>query len=112
MKYLTNRGSATVSIAGLLIAMMVLFSFGAAGSGALITKHKLNSATDLAALYAAMSLPEVSAACQVAAAQLRRSGFELTNCQGGEMWVSLTTSANLAILSRPIQLNSEATAGW
>ena len=55
MKYLTNRGSATVSIAGLLIAIMVLFSFGAAGSGALITKHKLNSATDLAALSAAMS---------------------------------------------------------
>jgi secretion/DNA translocation related TadE-like protein len=112
MKYLNSRGSATVAVAGLLIAMMMLFSFGAAGSGALITKHKLNSATDLAALSAAMSLPQVSIACQVAATQLQNSGFQLTNCQGGELWVSLTTSANISILSYPIQLNSEAMAGW
>jgi secretion/DNA translocation related TadE-like protein len=112
MKYLNDRGSATVSVAGLLVAILLLFSFAIAGVGTLITKHKLSSATDFAALSAAISLPQLTAACQVAQEQLTSTGFKLTNCQGGEHWVSISSSVQMSVLSYPITLNSEATAGW
>jgi secretion/DNA translocation related TadE-like protein len=112
MKHLSDRGSATVSVAGLLVAILLLFSIGFAAVGTLITKHKLSSATDFAALSAAISLPQLNSACQVAQQQLASSGFKLTNCQGGEHWVSISSSAQMSVLSYPITLNSEATAGW
>lgn len=112
MKFLTERGSATAGVAGLLIVILGLFSLGVASVGMLITKHKLESATDLVALSAAYRLPLVKAACDQAAAQLAADGFALIACHGASDWISLQTEAEIAIFTYPIQLQTEATAGW
>ncbi|CAB4573138.1 MAG: hypothetical protein F2563_02115 [Actinobacteria bacterium] len=112
MKFLTDRGSATVAIAGLIVVVMSAFSLGVAAIGILITKHKLESATDLAALSAAHDLPLVFAACQQAASELAVSGFQLGDCQGGDAWVRVQGRAEISLLAYPIELQAEATAGW
>ncbi len=112
MKQLTDRGSATVAIAGLIMVLMSAFSFGVAAIGLLITKHKLESATDLAALSAAYDLPLVLVACQQAATQLATAGFQLGDCQGGDAWVRVQGLVEISLLAYPIQLQAEATAGW
>ena len=112
MKRMSDRGSATVAIAGLLVVLMSAFSLGVAAIGILITKHKLESATDLAALSAAYDLPLVFAACQQAAAQLADAGFQLGDCQGGEAWVRVQGRVEISLLAYPIELQAEATAGW
>lgn len=112
MKLLTDRGSATAGVAGLLFVILGLFSLGLASIGILITKHKLESTTDLVALSAAYRLPLVTAACDQAETQLAEAGFSLVDCQGAADWISLKTMVEMAIFTYPIQLRTEATAGW
>ena len=54
----------------------------------------------------------VSAACDIASAQLAQDGFALVACQGADDWVTLTAEAKIAFLAYPIRLRTEATAGW
>ena len=112
MKYLTDKGSATVAIAGLIIVLLSAFSLGVAAIGILITKHKLESATDLAALSAAYGLPIEIVACHQAAVELSSAGFELASCEAGKAWVRIQGQVEIALLTYPIELKAEATAGW
>lgn len=112
MKYLSNRGSATVAIAGLIVVLLSAFSLAVAAVGILLTKHKLESATDLAALSAAYDLPIVAAACDQAGSELAAAGFWLADCQGGEVWVRVRGRAEISLFAYPIRLQAEATAGW
>lgn len=112
MKQLGERGSATVAIAGLIFALMILFSLTVAAVGILINKHKLNSATDLAALSAAIRLPMVEMACQQAKSELNKSGFTLTYCDGSDDWITVGGKAEIRLFTRPIPLFAQATAGW
>lgn len=112
MKLLNHQGSATAGVAGLLVVILGLLSLGVASVGILITKHKLESTTDLVALSAAYRLPLVTAACEQAKAQLAVDGFALIDCQGAADWISLQTEAEIAIFTYPIQLRTQATAGW
>lgn len=112
MKHLNQQGSITLAIAGLLFAILSLFGTGLAAVGILNQKHKLHSATDLAALSAAMALPDLTAACLRGGAELAQAGFQLQSCQGSDHWVSLQAKVEISVLRQLIQLNSEATAGW
>lgn len=109
---LNQRGSASVAIAGLLFSLLAIAAVGVAAIGIVITKHKLDSSVDLTALSAAYQLPMVSAACDIASAQLAQDGFALVACQGADDWVTLTAEAKIAFLAYPIRLRTEATAGW
>jgi secretion/DNA translocation related TadE-like protein len=112
MKNSDQRGAATTAVIGLLLVITVIFSFSLAGIGILINKHKLNSATDLAALSAAYRLPEVEIACQLAQSQLAKSGFTLILCDGDQDWVTIVSRQEITVFSQPIRLTAEATAGW
>lgn len=112
MRKIGERGAVTVAIAGLIFILMALFSFTAVAVGILVNKHKLNSATDLAALSAAVRLPQIDTSCQQAEFELNKSGFILSYCDGSDDWITVGGTTEIRVFTRPITLSAQATAGW
>jgi secretion/DNA translocation related TadE-like protein len=76
-----DRGSATVLGVACLAVLTLLISVGIQLAGAVVRRHELTSAADLAALAAAAHLTEgVQPACDRAAWVVERMGKRLTGC--------------------------------
>ena len=88
-----DRGSATVWLAG-LAALIGLATFAALVQGsAVIARHRAATAADLAALAAAVRVPDgAAAACATARAVAARNGGSLTRCvlSGDDVEVEVT----------------------
>ena len=92
------------------IAFVIFLMFAA--TAILINKVKLSSAVDLAALSAAVKLPDGALACETAAQQLRNLQFVLQECLPTTAQVTISGTTQMSILSIPINLTAQAAAGW
>ena len=96
-----DRGSATVWLAG-LAALIVLMALAALLQGsAVIARHRAASAADLAALAAALRVPDGAvAACAAASEIALRNGGSLTRCavSGDDVEVEVTRPLVLGTL--------------
>ncbi len=109
---LNDRGSATVAVAGTFISIAFVIFLMFAATAILINKVKLSSAVDLAALSAAVKLPDGALACETAAQQLRNLQFVLQECLPTTAQVTISGTTQMSILSIPINLTAQAAAGW
>ena len=85
-----DRGAATLPGAAVVLALVLLLTFGLQLGAAALGRHRAEGAADLAALGAAAHVAHgTDAACRVAERVARRMAAQLTSCHvsGWEAWV-------------------------
>jgi secretion/DNA translocation related TadE-like protein len=108
-----DRGAATVLVAGMAVVLMVLVVLGLQLGGAVLTRHRVAAAADLAALAAAGQLVAgADGACERARWVAERMSVTTTACRvvGWEVYVEVTARPpGWAVLSGTA--NAHARAG-
>ncbi|HTI25450.1 MAG TPA: Rv3654c family TadE-like protein [Kutzneria sp.] len=109
----SERGSATVLVAGMTVVLMMLVVLGLQLGGAVLTRHRVAAAADLAALAAAGQLAAgTDRACERARQVAERMSVTTTACRvvEREAYVSVTARPpGWAVLSGTA--NAHARAG-
>ena len=99
---MNDRGSATVCGVAVLAVFLLLLAFGARFGAAVIARHRVASAADLAALAAAVHLPSGQArACDRArwVAEQMRARVDECSTDGWEVTVELSASTEFGTAS-------------
>jgi secretion/DNA translocation related TadE-like protein len=108
-----ERGSATILVTGVVAVLMSLVVLGLQVGGAVLTRHRVAGAADLAALAAAGQLVEgADRACERARWVVERMSATMTACRisGWEAYVEVTARPpGWAVLSGTA--NAHARAG-
>ena len=112
-----ERGSATVLVAGMVVALTVLVVLGLQIGGAVLTRHRVAAAADLAALAAAGQLAAgVDRACARARQIAERMSATTTACRVVEWeayvevtarppgWAALAGTANAHARAGPAEV--------
>jgi secretion/DNA translocation related TadE-like protein len=112
-----ERGSATVLVAGMVVVLMMLVVLGLQIGGAVLTRHRVAAAADLAALAAAGQLAAGSDhACERARQVAERMSVTTTACRVVEReayvsvtarppgWAALSGTANVHARAGPAEV--------
>jgi secretion/DNA translocation related TadE-like protein len=112
-----ERGSATVLVAGMVAVLMVLVVLGLQLGGAVLTRHRVAAAADLAALAAAGQLAAgIDHACERARQVAERMSATTTACRVVEReayvevaarppgWAALSGTANAHARAGPAEV--------
>jgi secretion/DNA translocation related TadE-like protein len=94
-----DRGSVTVWAAALVALIWLGCSAGLLYGGAVIGRHRAETAADLSALAAAARVPDgAPTACRMAASIAARNGGALRSCRvlGGDVEVAVSRPVSLA----------------
>jgi len=94
-----DQGSVTIWVAGFIAVLWLAATAAMAYGGAVIGRHRAETAADLTALAAAMHvLDGESGACSVAAGIAGRNGGVLRSCRfvGSDVEVEVTRSVDVA----------------
>jgi secretion/DNA translocation related TadE-like protein len=92
-----ERGSATVCLAAFAVLPLLVGVAGVVKGAAVLTRHQVESAADLAALAAATRLAGgLSDGCQVAGRIVAANGAELVQCRLMGWWAEVTAQKTLA----------------
>jgi secretion/DNA translocation related TadE-like protein len=96
-----ERGSATVWLAGLTALIGLVTLVALVHASAVITRHRAATAADLAAVAAAVQVPDgIEAACDAARTIAARNGGSLISCvvEGDDVEVEVTRALVLGNL--------------
>ncbi len=99
----SDRGSMTIWVAAVLALIALAVGVALAYGTAVVGRHRAETAADLAALAAAVRVPEgPAAACGTAATVAARNGGVVRACRvaGGDVEVVVSRSVRLAGLGR------------
>ncbi|HEV7906563.1 MAG TPA: Rv3654c family TadE-like protein [Pseudonocardiaceae bacterium] len=105
----SDRGSATVCGIGMLAVLFLLIAFGVHLGGAVLLRHRVAAAADLAALAAATTLPDGEVeACTRARWVADRMGATVDSCTADGWNVTVEVSGALDVVGTT---NARARAG-
>lgn len=85
-----DRGAATLQAAGVVLALLLLLTFGLQVGAAVLNRHRAEGAADLAALAAASRIDRGGdVACSTAQRVARGMNVSVTSCsvEGWQAWV-------------------------
>lgn len=95
-----ERGSASVWVLGVGLAVVAVGVFGASIGAAVVARHKAQAAADLGALAAAVhALEGREAACAEAAAIITANGGRMVSCQVDGLEATVGAEADAAGLA-------------
>ncbi len=109
-----DRGAATVFAAFGLLALLAVAAACIQLGGALVARHRAQSAADLGALAGASALYRGGDACGAVREYVRRNGAEPAGCavSGATVLVHTSVALPLAGLPGPSAARAVARAGW